>query len=134
VLRRDFQKLSVVRVREARILLQAHLYDGACHLGGLAVENALKACIARATLRREFPDRPRANRAYTHDLEGLLREAGLESRLTSAMPAVKSAWARAKDWQVDGRYELAKSQTEAMEFLQAIAGRQGVLPWLRQYW
>ena len=132
--RRDFQKLSAVRLREARILLQAHLYDGAYRLGGLAVENALKACIARATQRHEFPDRPRANRAYTHDLEGLLKEASLESQLTSAIPAVKRAWARAKDWRIEARYELAKSETEAAEFLQAVAGRHGVLPWLKQFW
>lgn len=97
--RRDFQKLSAVRIREARTLLRAHSYAGAYYLGGLAVENALKACLARATQRHEFPDRHRANRAYTHNLEGLLKEAGLQPQLTSAIPAVQAAWARAKDWQ-----------------------------------
>jgi hypothetical protein len=64
----------------------------------------------------------------------LLKEASLESQLTSAIPAVKRAWARAKDWQIEARYELAKSETEAAEFLQAVAGRQGVLQWLKQFW
>lgn len=75
MLRRDFQVLSAVRIREARLLFRSRLYDGTYYLGGLAVENALKACIARATQRYEFPDRDRANQVYVHDLEKLLKAA-----------------------------------------------------------
>ena len=51
MLRRDFQILSAVRIREAQALASAGLYDGAYYLGGLAVESALKAVIARTTQR-----------------------------------------------------------------------------------
>lgn len=132
--RRDFQHLSGIRVREARTLLRAHLLDGAYYLGGLAVENALKACIARATQRHEFPDRDRANRVYTHRLEGLLNEAGLRQELRSAQPVVREAWAQVMVWQIDVRYEVGRSATEVNEFLRAVAGRDGVLRWLRQFW
>lgn len=47
--RKDFQDLAMVRVREAEMLLAAGLFDGAYYLAGLAVECALKACIAKAT-------------------------------------------------------------------------------------
>ena len=134
MLRRDFQVLSSARVREARTLLRARLYDGAYHLGGLAIENALKACIARATQRYEFPDRQRANRAYIHDLEDLLRAAGLEPQLRSADPTVQTAWAKAKDWNIESRYHSGKSAIEVTEFLGAITGRNGVLQWVRRFW
>jgi hypothetical protein len=110
------------------------LYDGTYYLSGLAVENALKACIARATQRYEFPDRDRANQVYVHDLEKLLKAAGLAAQLRSAVPVTQAAWAQAKDWKVETRYDFGKSETEAREFLRAAAGRNGVLPWLRQFW
>jgi HEPN domain-containing protein len=134
VFRRDFQRLSVIRAREARTLLRAGLYDGAYYLAGLAVENALKACIARATQRYEFPDRDRANRVYSHRLEGLLTEAGLRQELRSTQPAVREAWAQVMVWQIDVRYVTGRSATEVNEFLRAVVGRDGVLRWLRQFW
>jgi hypothetical protein len=132
--RKDFQHLSGVRIREARVLLAARLFDGAYYLGGLAVENALKSCIARTAQRHEFPDRGRTNRIYSHDLEALLKEAGLLQQLRSAGPAVQDAWARAKEWQVDVRYEIAKSEAEASEFVRAVGGRHGVLQWVKPFW
>ena len=51
--------------------------DGCYYLAGHAVEAALKACIAKATRRYEFPDKDRANRVFTHDSVKLLREAQL---------------------------------------------------------
>jgi hypothetical protein len=47
--RKDFQDLAMVRVRDGEVLMDAGLFDGAYYLGGLAVECALKACIAKAT-------------------------------------------------------------------------------------
>jgi len=110
MLRRDFQVLSAARAREARTRLRTHSYDGADYLDGLAVENALKACLARATQRYEFPDRYRANRVHSHDLEDLLRAAELEPRLRSANPVVQAAWARAKDWSVETHYRRIRAK------------------------
>jgi HEPN domain-containing protein len=134
VFRRDFQSLSVIRAREAQTLLRAQHCDGAYYLAGLAVENALKACIARATQRYEFPDRDRANRVYTHKLEGLLIEAGLQQELRSTQPAVREAWGQVKVWQIDARYETGRPATEVKDFLRAVAGQDGVLRWLKRFW
>jgi HEPN domain-containing protein len=76
--RKDLQALSRVRLREAKALLDAGLCDGAYYLAGYAVECALKACIAKATKRHEFPDKARVLGSYTHDLPELLRRADLE--------------------------------------------------------
>ena len=134
MLRRDFQGLSALRIREARALARTQLYDGAYYLGGHAVESALKSCIARATPRYEFPDRNRANRAYSHNLEELLRLAGLESRLNMADPKVRGAWAKARTWNVETRYRVGRPRVEVLDFMDAVAGRHGVLRWLRQFW
>jgi HEPN domain-containing protein len=134
MLRRDFQNLSPVRIREAKALARVRLFDGAYYLGGLAVESALKSSIARMTQRYEFPDLRRVNRAYTHNLEDLLRLAGLESRLNAAEAAVQDAWARTKSWNVETRYRVGRPEAEVLEFLDAVAGRRGVQRWLRQFW
>jgi HEPN domain-containing protein len=134
MLRRDFQNLSAVRIREAKALARLRLYDGAYYLGGLAVECALKSSIARMTQRYEFPDRGRANSVYTHNLEGLLKLAGLDHTLKAAEPAVQDAWARTKSWNVETRYRVGRPEAEVLEFLDAVAGRHGVQRWLRQFW
>jgi hypothetical protein len=134
MVRRDVQNLSVSRVREAKILAAAGCYDGAYYLGGVAVECALKSTIARATQRYEFPNLERTRRAYTHNLETLLYLAGLAAELDLAAPYVRDAWTLAKGWNVEARYQIGREVVDVLEFLNAVAGRQGVLPWLRRYW
>jgi len=134
MVRRDFQNLSVLRVREARRLANAGLYDGAYYLGGVAIECALKSAIARSTQRYEFPDLERTRSAYTHNLDTLLKLAGLQTRLDASEPHVKEAWARAKSWKIETRYQSGRAAAEVLEFLDAVAGRRGVLRWLKQYW
>lgn len=41
--RSDFQRLADVRIAEAKVLLDAGMWDGAYYLAGYAVECALKA-------------------------------------------------------------------------------------------
>jgi hypothetical protein len=132
--RRDFQNLSALRVREARRLANVGLYDGAYYLGGLAIECALKSTIARAIQRYEFPDLERTRRAYTHNLEILLRLSGLETALNMAEPYVQDAWARTKSWNIEARYQTGRQAPEVVEFLDAVAGRRGVLRWLKRHW
>ena len=134
MLRGDFQVLTRTRLREAKVLSRAGLYDGAYYLGGLAIETALKSCTARATRRYEFPDRNRVNRAYTHDLDELLRLAGLESTLKSSPPVVRASWATVRSWTIETRYYSGRLKADVHNFLDAAAGRDGVLRWLKQFW
>lgn len=74
-----------MRLKEANALLAAGFPDGAYYLAGYAVECALKACIAKATQRYDFPDKDSANASYTHNLEKLITVAKLgEKRLERA--------------------------------------------------
>jgi HEPN domain-containing protein len=134
MVRRDFQNLSVLRVREARRLADAGLYDGAYYLGGLAIECALKSTLARTIQRYEFPDLERTRRAYTHNLEVLLKLSGLDTKLDESEPQIQAAWARVSGWNVETRYQTGRAAADVLEFLEAVAGRRGVLRWLKRYW
>ena len=136
VQRSDLQSLSRMRLREARALYAVGAWSGAYYLAGYSAECALKACIARATRANEFPDKERAVRAFSHDLEGLVKAAELlpswKARLRGA--EFSGNWATVKDWKVESRYEI-KSEIEAHDLLKALtARRHGILPWIRQHW
>jgi len=53
--RSDFQKLTEIRMKEAKVLLSNACFEGAYYLAGYAVECAIKACIAKKTQIHDFP-------------------------------------------------------------------------------
>ena len=122
---------------EARHLLQGGHASGAYYLAGYSVECAIKACIARKTERYEFPDLRTVSASYTHDLEKLIKVAGLSSRLESdaqVEPGFAVNWRTVKDWSEQSRYEV-RPLAEAENLVSAIGDpRHGVLKWLRQHW
>jgi len=134
--RKDFQRLTRLRLNDARTLLRNGNNEGAYYLTGLAVECALKAAIARRTQRHEFPPKPTIVRGiYDHDLNKLLIAAGLEKALEAAAAgnaALKQSWVLVKDWTVESRYVTAGLDGEVI--YRAATGRNGVLAWLRQHW
>lgn len=135
--RTDLQRLSRLRLQEARSLFNSGLYSGAYYLSGYAVECALKASIAKRTLRFEFPDLDRARRSYTHGLADLFKVAELLNDFQSARQqnaGLQASWDIVKDWSEQGRYEVW-SQTEADAMIDAVGKpRNGVLPWIKLHW
>jgi len=135
--RRDLQSLARIRAAEAGYLRAGGHYAGAYYLAGYVVECALKACIAKTIRRHEFPDKKYIDDSYTHDLERLIRLAGLRPQLDADMqvdPRLKSNWSVAARWSEQSRYE-ERSRPEAEELLQSILDRRyGVFQWLRRYW
>lgn len=132
--RSDLQQLSRIRIREARLLLRNGHYDGAYYLTGLAVECALKACIARRTRRYDFPDKKVVNDSYDHNLTKLLGIAGLNPVLDRISDPIKTNWNVVKDWNVDSRYNRINELNARAIFSAASARHQGVLAWIRQHW
>jgi hypothetical protein len=134
--RRDFQRLTRLRLRDARTLLAGGNNEGAYHLTGLTVECALKSAIARKTQRHDFPPKPKVvYGVYDHDLNKLLVAAGLDSALDTAAaanPVLRANWALVKDWTIGSRYLTIG--LNGVELYRAVAGRNGVLGWLRQHW
>lgn len=134
--RREFQQLARMRLRDARVLLNNGNLEAAYYLTGLAIECAVKACIARNTKRHDFPPDQRAlNDIYTHNLVKLVGAAKLESALdvdSKRNISLKNNWDVVKDWNINCRYETGG--LNARDMYRAVAGRNGVMQWLRQRW
>lgn len=134
--RRHFQRLAELRAKEAGSLSKSRNQLGAYYLAGYAVECALKACIAKKTRRHEFPrDRKYAERVFTHDLQALLKEAGLNDLLERDMKANKALganWNTVKTWSEQSRYEI--SGLKGKDLYLAITATDGVLPWIKKLW
>jgi HEPN domain-containing protein len=135
--RADLQRLSNMRIREAKILFAAGEYSGAYYLAGYAVECALKACIAKSVQRYDFPDKSLAHESYVHDLGKLVKLADPNSELANATrlnPRLDASWNLAKSWTEQSRYSV-RTRNEAAAIIDAIARRNdGVLAWIKRRW
>ncbi|MBX9625968.1 MAG: hypothetical protein K2X82_19370 [Gemmataceae bacterium] len=135
--RSAFRKLAEVRVREAKALLDAKLWDGAYYLAGYAVECGLKACIAKLTRRFEFPDKKFAADCHTHKIDELVFHARLRPARDEeirADPQFNRNWETARLWTETARYER-RTEDQARALVEAVADdTHGVLRWLRQHW
>ena len=125
--RKDFQRLAALRAKEAGVLAESGYRQGAYYLGGLAVECALKACIAKKTRRYEFPaDVKYAQKVYTHELTELLKLAELSSQLERDMktrPQLATNWSIVKGWNVNSRYET--SRLDGRDMVDAVNASDG---------
>jgi hypothetical protein len=119
--RTDLQELARIRLRDAHLLLDGSSFAGAYYLTGLALECALKACIARSTEQYEFPDLKRVQDSFKHGLTELLGTAGLTdqyAKKSSGDKQFEANWLTVKDWKVDSRYEQ-RSEQEALDIFNA---------------
>lgn len=136
--RADLQHISIQRRREAAALLRAELFPGAYYLIGYAVECALKACIARQVGKYDFPNKKLAQESWTHDLEILVRLAGVGpdlSRDAKLNAALQLNWTIVKDWSEKARYDLTVTRVQARDLYSACTSRRnGILSWIRQRW
>jgi len=134
--RREFQQLARIRLKDARALMRGGNREGAYYLTGLAVECAIKACIAKNTKRHDFPlNQNTIKDIYTHDLVKLIKAAGLQTALeieTSTNSAFNDSWAVVRVWNVESRYRTRG--LNAHDLYKAVVGRGGVMQWLRQRW
>lgn len=136
--RSDLQKLAMIRLSEAKLLLRHRKYDGAYYLAGYAVECALKACLAKRTKRYEFPPGPAVVKDYyTHSYKDLLKVAELTSQRdkdNESNPRLRAHWTIVNLWKETRRYE-SSTKTQATELIEAIGDEpDGVLPWIKRFW
>jgi len=135
--RNRLRQLAQIRLDEAKLLLDNGRYSGAYYLAGYTAECALKACIAKLIKAEDFPDKKFADKCYSHDLQNLLRLAGLETQFLAevrANTALRDNWDIAKDWNEEARYEVW-TQSDATNLYQAIADpKGGVMQWIRNHW
>jgi hypothetical protein len=137
ITRDDLQALARLRIMEAQHLLNIGSSSGAYYLTGLAIECALKACIARSTQQYEFPDFEAVKNNWNHNLTNLLSSAGLGAEhqtKASAEAEFRANWLTIKDWDVSSRYQQRTGQ-EARDIVEAATNKTyGILPWIERYW
>lgn len=127
--RGEFQELALIRLQDAKTLLDHECYDGAYYLSGYAIECALKACIAKKTKEFDFPDKKLIEKIYTHDLTKLLGVVGIRVEENLVVN-----WAVVKDWSEQDRYKR-HTEEEARDIYNAVANpEEGVLEWIKQHW
>ena len=118
-------------------MLDVGQYSGAYYLCGYAIECAIKACIAKQTLRYEFPDKKKVNASWVHNLKDLVKVAGLQASLELEIQGdaqFEVNWKTVNDWSELSRYEV-HTRLEAEDLYKAVTdGKHGVLKWLRQHW
>lgn len=134
----DLEELAEIRVREAKVLLDAESYQGAYYLAGYALECAIKACIAKQVRQFDFQNLELAKNSYSHKLSDLLGVAGLKQKLSEKERQDENFqlnWAVAKDWNEKARYESRVEEKKAKDLYDAITDNQsGILAWLKTFW
>ena len=139
--RAHWQNLAEERVLDADVLLQAGRWAGAFHLIGYAVESGLKSCVLvymeNSNADVIFRERKFSDNCWTHNIEELVRLAGLRSALDLDMAANRQLginWIYATQWKEISRYQTA-TEFNARRLYQAVAdAADGVLPWIRTRW
>jgi HEPN domain-containing protein len=135
--RADLQRLSNVRIREAKILFAEGEYSGAYYLAGYALECALKACFAKKVKKYDFPNKNMRN-IFTHAPTELIVWAGLKDELLAARQTnskFAAGWDVVCRWTEESRYSSILTKSDAEEILDALVRRKdGVLPWIKRYW
>jgi len=138
-LNRDtLRALAGSSLEEARALLKNGLWTGAYYMTGLAVECALKSCLASAVREHDFPDKEFVNAMYVHNLEKLFKLNGaLWVSLQADMKAdarLNVNWNTVKDWDDSKRYDIVEElQAKALHEATA-ASSSGVMEWIRGRW
>lgn len=137
--RAEFQLLAEMRIKEAKVLLDAQCWEGAYYLAGYAVECGLKACIL-ARVERDgmiFEDKKFSEKCWTHRLDELLTLAGLDAARDAeagANPNFESYWRLTEKWKEDARYRRVP-QADAENQYRAISDpADGVMRWIRRHW
>lgn len=136
--RNTLRMLAASRLEEARVLLENKLWTGAYYMTGLAVECALKSCLASAVKEHDFPDKRFVNDMYDHDLEKLFK---LNGALWAALQAdmrtdakLNVNWSTVKDWDDDKRYDIVEELEARGLYEASTEAGSGVMQWIRGRW
>ncbi len=138
-LNRDtLRTLAGSRLEEFRVLLENEFWTGAYYMTGLAVECALKSCLASAVKEFDFPDKQFVNAMYVHDLENLFKLNGaLWADLQNDMKTdtkLRVNWSTVKDWDDGKRYDVVDELEARALYEASTETASGVMEWIRGKW
>ena len=138
-LNRDtLRTLAGSRLEESRVLLENKLWTGAYYMTGLALECALKSCLASAVKEYDFPDKEFVNAMYVHKLESLFKLNGaLWASLQADMKndaKLSVNWSTVKDWDDSKRYDIVEELEARALYEASTEVDSGVMEWIRGRW
>ena len=136
----EWQRIAEERVRDAAVLLRNRRWTAAYYLTGYAVECGLKACVIVYVKKNAdvvFREKRYSEKCWTHDIEELVKIAGLRAERDADAPvnsALWTSWQVVKDWSEAARYQR-KTRDDAEKLHQAVThAANGVLPWIKNHW
>ena len=133
----DLQNNALAKLEDAIILLEAQRFSNAYYLAGYSIEIALKACISVQFSADTIPDKSFVNKIYDHDLQALVKLAGLSSELSKTEAAdneFAANWAVVAQWSESTRYDSV-DPILAQVFMSSISEpKSGVFQWIRNFW
>jgi HEPN domain-containing protein len=102
------KSLTHLRLREAKFLLGGRFYSAAYYLAGYAVESALKVVVAGKFREDTIPLKRFVDNIHTHDLERLIREAGMDDDFLEAKKHLvfRTHWQTVAEWKPEIRYTI----------------------------
>ncbi len=130
----EWWQLADRHLSTAEALKKAKQYPDAFYHAGYAVECALKAIICRDLFGGTWPSRQTFPEGYSHDLDRLLRLAGLKPRLMEARQRDEEFgmnWETVRKWRETTRYENLSAPRASAMILAVKQRRFGMLTWLR---
>ena len=139
LLNRDqLRQLCESRLEEARVLLENKLWTGAYYFTGLAMECALKSCLANDVKQYDFPEKSFVNQMYVHNLELLFKLnpalwSDLETDIRSNAKLALN-WSIIRVWNDNKRYEVVEELIAESLYEAATATDSGIVPWIRRRW
>ena len=132
-----FELLTIERLKESKLLLDAGCYSGAYYLVGYAVECGLKAVIVKQVNAHEIPSKAFVLDFYVHDLERLIKLAGIDQAHKSNLKSnqdFRVNWNTVNNWNEGARYK-EWTQIEANDLYNAVNNLNGgILAWIQRYW
>ena len=131
------EKLSKIRLTEAKILFESKNYSGSYYLAGYSIELAIKVCISKLIIGNTIPDKAFLNEIYQHKLTDLIKVAGLENQFKDDCKVdseLAARWAIITKWSENTRYEFTDEYSSA-SLLDAIENKKhGVFLWITKHW
>ncbi|HKI35231.1 MAG TPA: HEPN domain-containing protein [Gemmataceae bacterium] len=141
--RKQWQKVALERLKDAKALLGRKRWAGAYYMSGYVIECGLKSCLLRHLGESDaiFGDEKYLKRladCWTHDLVKLVSLAGLEADFGVARGAnttLDAYWGVVKDWKETSRYVETRPEAEARAMFEAVSQKpDGVFQWIQSRW
>ena len=135
--RTELQLVAQSKIDDAILLLSQGRASNAYYLAGYSVEIGLKACIAKQIAAETIPELSFIKSIYDHDLQRLVKVAGLSADLKTTQDAdsdFAANWAIVCEWRPEDRYGVIDLGTTQIMIAAVADATRGILQWIKARW